>query len=108
MDLPNVFESNGLTWVVTRHAGALDWISRQGLKVDHVVEHLDPQEVRHGDCVIGTLPVNLAAEVCERGGSYFHLSIRVPRDLRGRELSADQMQKLSVSLERFHVERPGR
>ena len=44
-----------------------------------------------GDTVIGTLPVNLAAEVCARSARYLHLSLEVPREVRGRDLTADEM-----------------
>ncbi len=93
------------TYFVTRHPGALDWAAQQGVNVDHVVDHLDPASVRPGDAVLGTLPVNLAAEVCERGARYFHLSLTLPPEARGRELSAADLDRFGARLEAYHITR---
>lgn len=53
--------------------------------------------------IIGTLPVNLAAEVCEAGGEYWHLTLNVPPEARGRELTAEEMTKFGARVERMHV-----
>ena len=90
---------------VSRHPGAVDWAREQGLAVDCAVTHLDPDEVRAGDVVIGTLPVNLAAEVCARGGCYLHLTLDLPAEWRGRELSAADMRACGARIEEYRVER---
>ncbi|MFP4696161.1 CRISPR-associated protein Csx16 [Thiohalospira sp.] len=92
------------TWFVTRHSGAVEWAQRRGLVVDWQVDHLDPAELDAGDRVIGTLPVHLAAAVCERGGWYLHLSLDLPPELRGRELTADDMETAGARLEAYRVE----
>lgn len=71
--------------------------------VDHFVAHLDIGQIRAGDKVIGSLPVNLAAQVCAVGANYWHLSLSLPADLRGRELSAQDMEQLNSELVPFHV-----
>jgi len=78
-------------WAVTRHPGALEWLAQHGLAAESAVAHLDPRDVKPGDIVFGSLPVNMAAEVCLRGGRYFHLSLRIPFEWRGKELSREQM-----------------
>jgi len=92
------------TYFISRHAGAHAWADRQGF-VAEVVQHFDPAVVQPGDVVLGTLPVHLAAEVCENGGRYFHLEMDVPASLRGQELSADDMENLGASLTEFFVVR---
>jgi len=94
------------TIFVTRHAGAREWAERQGIIVDEMVEHLDPETINPGDLVIGTLPVHLAAEICRRGGRYKHLSMNIPPEHRGRELSADDMEKFCAKLEEFIISNP--
>lgn len=74
-----------------------------GLAVDRHVEHLDPEVVMAGDWVIGSLPVNLAGMVCQRGGRYLHLSLSLPREYRGSELSAEEMEKLGATLEEYRI-----
>jgi CRISPR-associated protein Csx16 len=94
----------GTTWFVSRHPGAIEWAKGQGLAIDRWVAHLHPAEVAAGDTVIGSLPVNLAAAVCQRGARYLHLSIVLPAQWRGRELSAAEMQASAAELKAFHVE----
>ena len=96
-------EAGGRTIFVTRHAGAREWAERQGLAVDEVVDHLDPETIKPGDIVIGTLPVHLVAGICQRGGHYLHLVLNVPPEARGRELSADDMKEFGATLQEFRV-----
>lgn len=91
------------TWFISRHPGAVEWAQRQGLHVDRFVAHLDPGAVQRGDTVIGSLPVNLAAQVCAAGAFYGHLSLELPANLRGVELSADDLQRLDAHVQHFHV-----
>ena len=93
------------TYFVSRHPGARDWATEAGIVVDEVLAHLDTALVGEGDTVIGSLPVNLAAEVCRRGARYLHLSLRLPADLRGRELNAAQMRAVHARIEEYHVQR---
>lgn len=95
----------GATYFVTRHTGARDWMARRGVQVDHVVEHLDATQLEPGDTVIGTLPVNLAAAVCERGARFLSLALDLPGPLRGKELSADELEQCGARLEEYRIER---
>lgn len=91
------------TWFISRHPGAIEWLAHQNLIVDQHVAHLDPACVVAGDRVIGTLPINLAAEVCQRHAEYWHLSMEVPHEWRGKELSFEQMRECNVQLQRFFL-----
>jgi len=91
------------TYFVSRHPGARDWATEEGLVVDQVVEHLDIATIAPGDTVIGSLPVNLAAEVCARGAAYLHLSLELPAELRGKELTVAEMRRLGAEIRPFHV-----
>ena len=89
------------TLFVTRHAGAREWAAAHGFADVECVSHFMPttEPVR----VIGTLPVHLAAAVCRVGGEYWHLSLDIPADARGRELSAADMEQYGAAVERFEV-----
>lgn len=71
------------TWFVSRHPGAIAWLKSQGLSCDYCVEHMDPKAISPGDVVIGLLPAHLAAEVCDRGALYLHISPDLTREQRG-------------------------
>ncbi len=92
-------------WFVSRHPGALAWAARQGLRIDRFATHLEPGDVQRGDTVIGSLPVHLAAMVCQRQARYLNLSVELPAALRGKELSADQLERHGARLEEYRVER---
>lgn len=93
-----------LTWLVSRHPGAIAFLRRQGHHFDRQVDHVDLDAVQAGDTIIGTLPVNLAAEACRRGARYLHLSLKLPSSLRGTELASDDLEQLGARLDEFHVE----
>ncbi|MDR1367300.1 MAG: CRISPR-associated protein Csx16, partial [Candidatus Accumulibacter sp.] len=79
-------------WFVSRHPGALEWVRKKRILFDRYVPHLDVEAIRTGDEVIGSLPVNLAADICARGATYRHLSLRMTVGDRGRELSATELE----------------
>ncbi len=95
-----------MNYVVTRHLGALEWLTDkiQGcfFHLDHLhsVDFLFP-----GDVVVGTLPINVVAEINARGANYYHLSIELPYELRGQELSAEQLKQLNAQLVKYFASR---
>ena len=96
-------EKNMTTWFVTRHPGAIAWMKKQPVAVDRWVSHLDADEIREGDTVIGILPLHAAAKVCEKGAIFLALSIELTEEQRGRELSLQDLENISCSLRRFDV-----
>ena len=90
-------------WFVSRHPGALEWALCNGIAFDRHIAHLDTESVAAGDTVIGSLPVNLAAEVCNRGAAYWNLSMRIAAQDRGRELSAKELQGYNATMERYEI-----
>lgn len=91
-------------WFVSRHPGAVEWARRRGLEAV-ATDHLDPAKVGFRDVVIGTLPVGLVAEVQHRGASFYILELNLPAEARGRELSADDMDRFGARLVEYRVER---
>jgi len=99
--------------MVTRHAGAVEWLQRHPRWTQgrwpraELVSHLSLEasdRLRPGDRVVGTLPVNLAASVCQQGAAYWHLGFsRMPADARGAELTADDMDAYGATLRRYVV-----
>jgi CRISPR-associated protein Csx16 len=94
-------------FLVTRHPGAKEWLM-ENFKIPEgdqemvrVVDHFDPMLVDPDDVVVGTLPINLVAQVCEMGGEYHHLTVEIPRNWRGRELTVDDIRRFGVRLERY-------
>ncbi len=92
------------TYFVSRHPGAIEWARAEALKIDHFVPHLDLTLVQGGDTVIGSLPVNLAAQVCAAGAAYWHLCLELPAELRGSELSADVLRQIGATIAPFDIQ----
>jgi CRISPR-associated protein Csx16 len=90
-------------WFVSRHPGAVEWAKRQGFAFDRHVAHLILDDVREGDYVFGTLPVEFAAEVCRRGARFYALCFSVDESQRGVCLTADELIALGARLQQYHV-----
>lgn len=90
-------------WFISRHPGAIAWAAQQGLQIDYQASQLDPVQVQTGDTVIGTLPLHLAAAVCQQGARFVNLSLDLPAHWRGRELSADELRHCKARLECFEI-----
>lgn len=94
-------------WFISRHQGAIEWARLQEIEVDHWVTHLVVEDISTGDIVIGTLPVQLAFEVCMRGACYKNLSLDLPFERRGKELSADDLFACGARLEEYVISSRG-
>ncbi|MEY4591697.1 MAG: hypothetical protein RIR18_592 [Pseudomonadota bacterium] len=95
------------TTFITRHPGAIEWTRSENLLPENVAiaATFDPETTQPGDLIIGTLPAQISARICERGGRYQHLSLDLPEHLRGKELSADEMRACHARLEELYIQR---
>ena len=93
------------TYFISRHIGAVDWAESEGFHVDQRLAHFDVTIVQAGDTILGTLPINLVAEVNARGVHYFHLTLELPAEVRGKELTADDMRRYGARLEGYAAQR---
>lgn len=85
------------TLIVTRHQGLVDWLASRGITGD-VMASVTPDDVR-GKHVIGVLPLHIAA-VADKVTT---VSFQCPPDLRGKDLSPDQLDQLGAVLATFKV-----
>ena len=69
--------------------------------MDKQPAHFDPAQTQAGDTIIGTLPINLISKVCESGGRYLHLSLDLPEEARGKELTPEDMNQYNARLEEY-------
>lgn len=93
------------TWFISRHQGAIEWVKHQNIQIDRFESHLDTSLVRAGDVVIGTLPIHLAAEICQKGARFYFLSVNVTYEQRGTELTYEQLTEQQCSIHQFWVEK---
>jgi CRISPR-associated protein Csx16 len=90
-------------WFVSRHPGAIEWVKRKPLAIDRFVSHMNPAEARPGDQVYGTLPLELAAEICRNGAHFFALRVSVHAEKRGFDLTADELEALKADFQEYRV-----
>ena len=91
-------------YFVSRHQGALDWALEQGIKAQRIA-HLDPTQIAAADVVMGTLPIQLACAICDKGARYLHLELDLPPEARGMDLTTADMKRFGARLTAFHIKR---
>lgn len=97
------------TYFITRHVGALDWAKANDVHFDvHLPHLLNVDELKSGDVIIGTLPINIISQINELGVRYIHLSLDIPPQLRGVELTVEQLNECQATLEEFYVKKVAR
>lgn len=94
---------SNITYFVTRHAGAIEWAERKNLGNIVQVRHFDPDVIKSGDRVVGSLPVSLVSEINRLGGHYGHITLNLTESDRGKELSSVDMDRLGAKIEWFYV-----
>lgn len=91
-------------YLVTRHPGAIEWLNKQGIKIDAQFDHVsDINQFYAGDVVVGILPLALICRLNQRGVVYLHLSVSIPFEYRGKELTVEILEEFGAKLERFDV-----
>lgn len=94
-----------MRYLVTRHSGAKEWVENKGIAIDQLLEHVDPFQLKAGDTVVGTLPVNLIEKLTHLGVRYYHIKLNLDESHRGKELTAEEMNRLGAEIEEFRVKR---
>lgn len=89
-------------WIISRHPGAKKLMVEMGF-TGTFRNHINIDEISTGDVVVGTLPVQLIAQLCQQSIEYWHISINLAEADRGQELSAGKMKELGFRIERYHA-----
>ena len=85
--------------IVTRHPALVEFLREQGI-VGEVVSHATEDTVK-GKHVFGVLPMRLAS-LC---GRFTEVSLTVPAELRGKELTLEDIKGLNPTLTEWVVRR---
>lgn len=90
--------------IVTRHQGLVDYLLNEkvitGTEMPEMISHVADPAVLDGKRVLGVLPLSLAV----RCASVTELVLDLPAELRGKELSVDQLREYSRGLKTYRVE----
>lgn len=85
--------------IVTRHGGLVDWLAQHGI-TGKVIASATPDDIRDKH-VIGALPLHLAALALD----VTTVDYNCPFDLRGKDLTAQQLDDLGAVLNTYTVMR---
>ena len=87
--------------VVTRHQVLVEVLRDRGIIAGDVmvIDHVTDPEVLRGKVVIGILPLHLACLAEE----IIAPEIDVPAELRGKELSREELEKFFKGVRRYRV-----
>lgn len=88
--------------IVTRHAGLVAWLEETQGVTGEVISHVTSTDQVAGRVVYGALPLHLAAEAEE---VVVVDMPRLPAELRGVDLTPEQMEEAGATLARYRVER---
>jgi putative CRISPR-associated protein (TIGR02620 family) len=85
--------------IIARHAGAVEWLRRNGIK-GQVVAHVDDPEILEDKHVYGVLPLYLAA----RARSITEIAMPgLTPEQRGKELTPEEMDEAGARLQTYFV-----
>jgi CRISPR-associated protein Csx16 len=84
--------------IVTRHPGLVEVLRADFGITGKVISHATPEAIR-GKRVVGVLPLDLAAEAA----SVTVVVLDLPAEMRGKELTADEVRKYMKGLQPFVV-----
>ena len=86
--------------VVTRHSALVTYLKEKGLirEDTRVLTHASPEDVQ-GKHVLGVLPHSLSA-LCE---SFTEITLQIPPELRGKELSVEDIHKYASGITTYVV-----
>ncbi|MUK39228.1 CRISPR-associated protein Csx16 [Aliivibrio fischeri] len=94
------------TLFVSRHPATIEWAKMKGLAIDAWVEHLDESVLlNHGDHIVGTLPINIVEALNSKGVMYSHFSLNLKKELRGKELTMEELLSCQPRLDGYTVTR---
>jgi len=85
--------------IVSRHAGMIEWLRRQGIKAE-VLSHVEHPIQIWNRVVYGNIPYHLAAE------ARIVITVDMPKlrvDQRGKELSPEEMDEAGATLVAYRV-----
>lgn len=84
--------------LVTRHPGLVDYLAQKGYTFDKVISHATSEDVLCQE-VWGVLPLNLI----ELTNRFVSVELTIPAELRGVELTAEDIETLNPKLVEYRV-----
>lgn len=85
--------------IITRHAGAVEWLKEIKGVTGKVIPHFDEKIEVKGKKVYGTLPVHLIKKIIDQEGEFYLINLpSVAFSQRGEELTPSEMEEAGAQL----------
>lgn len=96
--------------IISRHQTTINWLLNKLSCHAEVYQHLDEHvyaSLHAGDKVIGNLPLEWIARLCQSGIEYWTVSLNYTNHahLRGKELDIESFIALTPKVERYQLTR---
>ena len=81
-------------YLISRHKGTIEYFKERIPDIE-VIEHLDDiNAIEDNSTIYGNLPINLIEKlVNEKNCRFILVTLNVPKELRGQELTKEQLEK---------------
>ena len=86
--------------LVTRHQALIEYFKEANIEFDKVISHATEEDV-YGNDVYGVLPLRLTS----LANTVTTIDIDVPAEMRGKELSLEDIKKYGVNISTYKVEK---
>ena len=102
--LPDSYLRLMTDYFISRHKGAIEW-AKPLLPAARFLSEVPSEDLHSGDCVYGTIPIDIAATLCASQVRVFALVFDRNGLVRGNELSADELRLRNAHFEEYVVHR---
>ena len=84
--------------IVSRHPATVNLLKSRFPEAE-VVSHMTEDNIPENALVIGNLPIEMIAKVLEKGNRFVSVVLNIPPEMRGKELSEEELKKFAKFVE---------
>ena len=89
--------------IVSRHPGTINLLKSKFPDAE-IISHMTEDSIPENALVIGNLPIEMVAKVLEKGNRFVSVVLNIPPEMRGKELSEEELKKFAKFIEIKKIE----
>ncbi|EGQ9880477.1 TPA: CRISPR-associated protein Csx16 [Vibrio vulnificus] len=87
-----------VNYLICKYSGAQEWLSQQGIHIDHVVDSIHLIDVSQGDKVYGDVPVSLLRDLSKKQVSYWEIKADIHHSVDPTTVEAEYLKRVDAQL----------
>lgn len=87
-----------MNYLICKYSGAQEWLSQQGIHIDHVVDSIHLIDVSQGDKVYGDVPVSLLRDLGKKQVSYWEIKADIHHSVDPTTVEAEYLKRVDAQL----------